>query len=337
MIWSAAPLGAALRVMRTAAGRRALRVALQLTLLVGGLFALGFLCGEQAHAAEGGPTATVAGLIPPSTPGKTPTVSGSSVLAGVGAVVRSSVDTVVHPVGPSRPPGAGPSHTGPAKPPPVASASSDPLPLPLPHPHPHSHRHPVKGLVDGLADGLAEVEAQLPQLGSLPALPVLPSLPALPSLPSLPTLPTIPSAPPSTVPASGGSVVQPSGAAQGTVPSGTATDRGTRETVYGSAAVAYGPRVGAGVTGEGAARGAVGHVGGAVGQAPARQAPGDDSGSGGALGNQPAVDNGGSRHVDVHAVSPDPRAPLRLVLGVVVRTDMTETKDRYRDIPVFPG
>ncbi len=335
MIWSAAPLGAALRVMRTAAGRRALRVALQLTLLVGGLFALGFLCGEQAHAAEGGPTATVAGLVPPSTPGKTPSASGSSVLAGVGAVVRSSVDTVVHPVRPSRPPGAGPSHTGPAKPPPAAS---DPLPLPLLHPHPHLHRHPVKWLVDGLADGLvdglAEVEAQLPQLGSLPALPVLPSLPCLPSLP---TLPTIPSSPPSTVPASGGSVVQPSGAAQGTVSSGTATDRGTRETVHASAAVAYGPRGGAGVTGEGAARGAVGHVGGAVGQAPGHQAPGDDTGSGGALGNQPAVDNGGSRHVDVHAVSPDPRAPLRLVPGVAVRTDMTETKDRYRDIPVFPG
>ena len=41
--------GAALRVMRTAAGRRALQVAL----LVGGLFVLGFLCGEQAQAADG--------------------------------------------------------------------------------------------------------------------------------------------------------------------------------------------------------------------------------------------------------------------------------------------
>ena len=43
--------GAAPRVPREAAGRRAW----QLALLVGGLFALGFLFGGQAHAAEGGP------------------------------------------------------------------------------------------------------------------------------------------------------------------------------------------------------------------------------------------------------------------------------------------
>ncbi|WP_210591770.1 hypothetical protein [Streptomyces sp. GESEQ-35] len=49
MTFSAALPGAALRVMRTAVGRRAL----QLALLVSGLFALGLLCGEQAHAADG--------------------------------------------------------------------------------------------------------------------------------------------------------------------------------------------------------------------------------------------------------------------------------------------
>lgn len=38
-----------MRVLRAAVGRRAL----QLVLLVGGLFMLGFLCGEQAHAADG--------------------------------------------------------------------------------------------------------------------------------------------------------------------------------------------------------------------------------------------------------------------------------------------
>ncbi|MCQ4198168.1 hypothetical protein M4J08_003487, partial [Streptomyces parvulus] len=51
MIWSAASPGAALRVTRTAAGRRALHVAL----LVGGLFVLGLLCGERAQAADGTP------------------------------------------------------------------------------------------------------------------------------------------------------------------------------------------------------------------------------------------------------------------------------------------
>ncbi|NUS54336.1 MAG: hypothetical protein HOV66_05660 [Streptomycetaceae bacterium] len=48
MTWPAALPAAALRVMRSAAGRRALQV----MVLVGGLFALGFLCGEQAHAAD---------------------------------------------------------------------------------------------------------------------------------------------------------------------------------------------------------------------------------------------------------------------------------------------
>ncbi|WP_333749642.1 hypothetical protein, partial [Streptomyces sp. IBSBF 2394] len=48
MIWSAALPGAAPRVLRTAAGRRALHVAL----LVGGLFVLGLLCGGRAHAAD---------------------------------------------------------------------------------------------------------------------------------------------------------------------------------------------------------------------------------------------------------------------------------------------
>ncbi|MFI1045640.1 hypothetical protein ACH4U3_07420 [Streptomyces griseoruber] len=45
--------GVVQRVLREAAGRRALRLAL----LVGGLIALGFLCGGQAQAAEGTPTA----------------------------------------------------------------------------------------------------------------------------------------------------------------------------------------------------------------------------------------------------------------------------------------
>ncbi|MES4832068.1 hypothetical protein ABVB25_33785, partial [Streptomyces anthocyanicus] len=49
MIWSAVLPGAALRVLRTAAGRRALHVAL----LAGGLFLLGLLCGGRAQAADG--------------------------------------------------------------------------------------------------------------------------------------------------------------------------------------------------------------------------------------------------------------------------------------------
>ncbi|NEA62317.1 hypothetical protein [Streptomyces sp. SID12488] len=55
MNWPAALFAAVLRVTRTAAGRRALRVAV----LVGGLFGFGFLCGERAHAAEDAPLVRV--------------------------------------------------------------------------------------------------------------------------------------------------------------------------------------------------------------------------------------------------------------------------------------
>ncbi|WP_445529527.1 hypothetical protein [Streptomyces cyslabdanicus] len=79
MTWSAALSGAALRVTRTAAGRRAL----QLGLLVGALFALGFLSGQQARAAEAGPTAPAAGTVtaavpePASSPSPTSTSTSS--------------------------------------------------------------------------------------------------------------------------------------------------------------------------------------------------------------------------------------------------------------------
>ncbi|MDO0935725.1 hypothetical protein QQY66_30100 [Streptomyces sp. DG2A-72] len=65
MTFSAALSGAALRVMRTAAGRRAL----QLALLVCGLFALGLLYGEQAHATDGVTSTTSAEAVRQTEPG----------------------------------------------------------------------------------------------------------------------------------------------------------------------------------------------------------------------------------------------------------------------------
>jgi hypothetical protein len=353
MIWPVTPPAAALRVMRTVAGRRVLRVTLQLALLVGGLFALGFLCGEQAYAAEGGPTATVAGLVP-SIPGKVPTASGSSgsALAGVeagvggeaGAVVRSSVGSVVHSVGPTGLPRTEPSRR----------------PLPR-HPHPHLP-HPVsrpaapepvvtpvvdvvRAVAGGLTDGLAEVQAQVPHI-SLPVLPVLSELPSLPTIPTIPSLPSPVPAPvpvpvpvPIPVPGVGGPVAQPPSAVQGAAVKGPVVGRGAPERVDAVAGLAYGPQVtGVGAAGgEGVAKGMGGHGGRSVRQAPAGQLPGGDSGSGGALGNQSAVDNGGCRHADVHAVSPDHRAPARLVPGAAARADVGETRDRYRDVLVYPG
>jgi len=90
LTWPTALPVAALRVLRTAAGRRALRLAV----LVGGLFTLGFLCGEQAHAAEGTPLATSASVtssvVVPADPVPPPLTDG---------VVRSLGDRVVRPVG----------------------------------------------------------------------------------------------------------------------------------------------------------------------------------------------------------------------------------------------
>ncbi|WP_328501908.1 hypothetical protein OG828_20075 [Streptomyces sp. NBC_00457] len=84
MTFSAALSGAALRVMRTAAGRRAL----ELALLVCGLFALGLLYGEQAHATDGDgmTSATSAEAVRQTEPGD-----------GVLAATRATVGRLVSP------------------------------------------------------------------------------------------------------------------------------------------------------------------------------------------------------------------------------------------------
>ncbi|MEV0903870.1 hypothetical protein [Streptomyces hokutonensis] len=99
MIWPAALSGAALRVTRTAVGRRVL----QLALLVGGLFVLGLVCGGQAQAADGvlgKPVSlgkpgipVVASMVKPvSVPIQVP------VVAPVPAPVLATVERVVRPV-----------------------------------------------------------------------------------------------------------------------------------------------------------------------------------------------------------------------------------------------
>ncbi|MET7696128.1 hypothetical protein [Streptomyces sp. NPDC005485] len=71
-----------------------------------------------------------------------------------------------------------------------------------------------------------------------------------------------------------------------------------------------------------------------VHQAPAGEPTGDPTG---ALGNQSAVDNGAPRHGDPQAVTLNHLAPLRLAPGAPAGVTAAETRDRYRDIPVFPG
>jgi len=297
---SAALPGAALRVMRTAAGRRALQV----VLLVGGLFALGFLCGEQAHAADGAvptPTQVVQSAQSSVTSsvekGTSAPEDGSAALSAAAPVTDTS-NQLTDTVEPATD---------------TARRVTDTV------------RHvvrPVGDLVETVTDELPETPPEM-----------LPSLPEFPDPSGLPGLPALPVAGGQAPPAAGGSVPQgPAGATEQS--HAAAAERGALRRASMEAAPAYGPSgvrtdTGAGVDVR------RGHDGVRAGQAPARQAPpGDPTG---ALVNQAAVDSGAPRHGDPHAVTSDHRAPLRLAPGASAVMTADETRDRYRDIPVFPG
>ncbi|MEU0455661.1 hypothetical protein ABZ322_22155 [Streptomyces sp. NPDC006129] len=72
-----------------------------------------------------------------------------------------------------------------------------------------------------------------------------------------------------------------------------------------------------------------------VGHAPVEHGPGGRPD--GALGNRAVADNSTPRHGDAHAVTLDHRAPLRLVPGATARSYAAATRDRHRDVNVFPG
>ena len=76
MTWSAALPEAALRALRTAAGQRAL----QMTLLMGGLLAIGLLRGERAYAESG------TGALPEGGPGRSSAVFTSQGPRGADSV-----------------------------------------------------------------------------------------------------------------------------------------------------------------------------------------------------------------------------------------------------------
>ncbi len=399
MIWSAALSGAAVRVLRAAAGRGAL----QLALLVGGLFALGVLYGEQAGAAEGiagagrvtSPvsaivTATVgatggAGATDadgreddadrvrssdPTSPGDLATPGGLAESAGL-----ATLTDLAEPVALSTPGGfAEPADRATGSSPESAghprdgapqnrsgvggrveqvvrpvtgravSAGVQPLVGSLGASVDERVVRPVGDVVETVTEGLARAGAEtpepllplpLPGLSESPTLPVLPNLPgaAEPSDPT-PALPVLPELPGQILPLPVGGESGP-GAVVQTSPSadvGLAGHGGTAR-----AGTGHGPRLGkstgeAGrVTSQGDGRQA--HVGDEY--AAVRHAPGGHGD--GVLGNRSASDNGTSRHFDGHAVAVNPRAPLSLVAGAVEGVEVDGTKDRHRDIPVFPG
>ncbi|MFE2421363.1 hypothetical protein [Streptomyces hokutonensis] len=277
MIRPAALSGAALRVTRTAVGR----CVLQLALLVGGLFVLGFVCGGQAQAADG-------------VPGQQPGIpAGASV---------ASVTSVVKPV-------------------PV------PVVAPVPAPVADTVERVVRPVSDVVTKTVTEVLAEAPSLPELPTLPTLPSVPVVPSRPVTP----VQEPPAHTVPAP---VAVPTPVRSAPRPSsgGHRSKARVAEAAVGSG-VTYGPRVAADEVGA-AGRMAVRLVP-SVRHAPAHQAP--NGAPDGVQRDQQSMDGVTSRHCDAQAVTSGNKVAVRLVPGVAARAAVAETRDRYRDVPVFPG
>ncbi|MFH8453087.1 hypothetical protein ACH4CD_28070 [Streptomyces fungicidicus] len=303
MTWPAALPGAALRAMRTAAGWRAVRLAL----LVGAVFALGVLCGERAQAADGGPA------------GGTSSALTSTVPSGTGASPLGALT------------GPRPDVVGPLR----------PLTGTVVRPVRQGVVRQVGELVDAVTAPLGEAApGQLPGTPDLPDLPVPEESGPLPEVPVLPDVPerTLPD-PDASAPRPGAPTAPPSGVsgqdarhAQDAPAEPKAPDR----SVASEGPVLHGPapvRSGDSAHGEHGHRTARGAV--RAGPAPAPDAPADQpDGSG---GNRPAADHGKQRHGDACAVTAHHRPPLRLVPGTTVPAEATGTRDPYRDVPVSPA
>ncbi len=307
-------------MLRAVVGRRALHVGL----LVGGLFVLGFLCGEQAHAADG------TGALPGAT---------------VGQLVNQPTEPTATPTGAAKGGAPRPVVAGPTASEPDTEPSTDALT------HPDGDKvllpvtegvvgavvtgvvQPVGDLVETVTTGLTEtvgIPAQPTQPGwpTVPTLPETPSWPTLPTVPGVPTVPGLPGTPGQTLPAPAPVTSAPQPQPVDHAARKPAGDEGSADGGAG-----FGPRFAGHGTVTVARHSA--HRATSTAHVPSHQAPSDSPG--GALGGKSALDNGSSRHGDAHAVTPDHRAPLRLVPGAAASVDAAGTRDRHRDIPVFPG
>ncbi|MGW2286777.1 hypothetical protein [Streptomyces phaeochromogenes] len=350
---------------RTAAGRRALQVAL----LVGGLFVLGLLCGEQARAADG------------VAPGSNPTDVVRSVTSSAEQLAEGSEESRQR-TG-ERPSGSnsGSGTVSSASPPPPAStatSSSDsatasgsgsgsgseqlglpkatgpvtdevqrvvrPVTEPVVRPvveqvvRPVTERvvppvaedvvRPIGDLAEQITGGVTGGIVERPAPPQWwPSLPQVPTLPGLPGLPELPGLP-LPAVPGQTLPV-GTAPQQPGGA----MDDHRAAEKQSRDE---RAATVYGPRFAGGLAAAGDdVRHHVDTRGTRAVQAPVHQVP--DGDPTGALGRHSAVDNGSPRHGDAQAVALNERARTTLVPGAAADVTAAGTRDRHRDIPAFPG
>ncbi|MBA4861488.1 hypothetical protein H1V43_08815 [Streptomyces sp. PSKA54] len=320
-----------------------------MALLLGALFVLGLVCGEQAHAAE-------------ST--RALEKSADAVQQSADGAQRSA-DAVQRSVDPGQP--VGPSVgtvTGGAIDVGEAAARAVQSPVGQAHkvvrPVAESAAKAANAAVDGVVengavDGVVEngavdgvVDEQTgKQVGESAVRPVgplvegvtgaLPEMPPpadseWPELPRLPGLRGLPSLPGGT-PLGGDGVQQPQ-AGTGNRPGGEAAveddARKSSDAAYGSA---YGPHA--------QVAGPAGHLTDLQDDAaahpvhvPARTPGGQPTG---ALVNQSLFDPGSPRHGDLHAASFAEGAPFRLMPGGTAATSAAGVRDRHRDINEFPG
>jgi hypothetical protein len=297
LTFPAAPLAAAVRVLRTAGGRRAL----QLVLLVGGLFTLGFLCGEQAHAADATPVPTKV----------TSAWSGATGQESPAGAVRAVTERIAAPV----------HRVGERAVIPVQRIDAQAV-TPV--------RDVVAAVYRSLEAAVAVPAVEKPR-SSAPSLP-MPDLAQAPDgLTQVPDAPAhLNPEPKSTAPRPQrhGGAVAPAPAEQK-----QRHARAQARTAIGAPTpvASYGPE--AGPAPQYGARASERHGAAAVG-APGYPSPSGDPA--GVLGKQ-AADVTAFRHGDAHAVTLDHRAPLRLTPGATACVDAPSTRERHRDVPVFPG
>jgi len=333
---------AALRMTRTVAGRRALQVAL----LVGGLFLLGLLCGEPARAADGvAPTPKSTDVVRSVTSsverlakgseetgqriGERPSGSNSRSATVPSTTPPPSASTVAPGFDPAAASGSGSEQ--PELPKAITPVTDElqrvvrPVAGPVVRPVTERVVGPIGDLVDqvtgGISGGIVERPAPPQWWPSLPQLPTLPGLPGLPELP-------LPAVPGQTLPV-GTAPQQPGGVTD----DHRAAEKQSRDD---SAATAYGPQFAGGLAAAGVdVRHHADTRGTRAVQAPVHQVP--DGDPTGALGRHSAVDNGSPRHGDAQAVALNERARPALVPGAAADVTAAGTRDRHRDIPAFPG
>ncbi|MGW4545107.1 hypothetical protein ACWEN4_01865 [Streptomyces violaceorubidus] len=325
MIWSVVLPGAALRVLRTAAGRRALHVAL----LVGGLFVLGLLCGGRAQAADeepGTPQDALGRVLDVSARPRSPLDAGSvqdaEAVSGAGSrallpdlrpvteeVARTVEDQVVRPVGD------------------VLETVTEAVVLP----DPSGPAGPA-----GPADQTDVTEPSDPV--DVPDLTEVLDLTGVPGLTGTTDPSDLSGRSRSAVPDPQVEPARTVADASGTAdPSDTGGVRAAEGAGSPVRAVGYGPESGEVQAGPAPAAHTRGHRSGTAhpGYAPTHPAPTGDPD--GALGTASGADQGTPRHGETRAVAPQHRLTFRLVPGASERADAAGLRESYRDVPVSPA